>query len=91
MKAGMVKTLESRIAQMKEFNASFATKVEGVITQVDELGITINPADISEDKSVRYHVRKRTQNVNNVIARFKRDLRKAVTDLTAVETVEDNQ
>lgn len=82
MAKGMIKVLESRISQMKEFDVNFIEDLQSLDAKVDALGLTYNIEEMSEDKSVRSHIRKRTQKVNNVVARFKRDLNKVIQEIT---------
>ena len=89
MAKGMIKELEARIAQMEAFDVTLAEAVEDVQDEVDNLSINFNAEEISSDKSVRSHIRKRTQKINNVIARFKRDLKKAIADLQNDEETEE--
>ena len=85
MAVGMIKTLESRIAQMKEFDETFAETVKGVQEQVDALGIDFNVNELSTDKSVRSHIRKRTQKLTGILERFKRDVNKVLVELESVD------
>jgi len=85
MAVGMIKTLESRITQMKEFDVTFAKTVKGISADVNALGIEFNVEELSADKSVRSHIRKRTQKLTNVLERFKRDINKVLEDLESAD------
>ena len=81
MKQSMVEVLQGRIEAMKEFDGSFIETVQGVLHEAEALGTELDPKELSKDKSVRAHIRKRTQKLNNLINRFKRDLNVIVTEL----------
>ena len=87
MAVGMIKTLESRITAMKEFDASFVEQLKQMQEEVNALQIGFNADKLSQDKSVRSHIRKRSQAINNVVSRFKRDFAKVIADVETNETV----
>ncbi len=84
MKQSMIKALENRIVLMKEFDVTFTETLAGVIEDLDTLGIEFDVNALSDDKSVRSHIRKRVQKVNGIITRFKRDIAKVVEELNEV-------
>lgn len=78
MKNSMIKALENRIQQMKDFDVTFVAGLNNLQEKVNALSVSYKPEELSDDKSVRSHIRKRTQSINNVLARCSRDLEKAI-------------
>ena len=78
MEKNMIKALENRIQQMRDFDVTFVAGLNDLQEKVNALSVSYKPVELSTDKSVRSHIRKITQSINNVLARCKRDLEKAI-------------
>lgn len=81
----MIETLNARIEQMKAFDEQLVSTLKEVQLEVNKLGVSLDPNKLSSDKSVRSHIRKRTQKVNNLIKRFIKNFN------ALIEEVESNE
>ena len=91
MEKNMIKALENRIQQMRDFDVTFVDGLNDLQEKVNALSVSYKPEELSTDKSVRSHIRKRTQSINNVLARCKRDLAKAIEAIQEAPSQEGNE
>lgn len=89
MKDSMIKALQNRIQQMKDFDVTFVSGLNDLQEKVNALSVSYKPEELSTDKSVRSHIRKRTQSINNVLKRCQRDLAKAIASIKEVQETEE--